>query len=111
MVDGLAGIEERIIAGEADTGTSVRLDVVRAGRRLVRAALLPTRRMFIRHFTDATPQATGQSDLRRLFAYDPARSEHLLRFTQEVMRGPGPLPPGERELLAAMTSTENHCLF
>jgi alkylhydroperoxidase family enzyme len=46
-----------------------------------------------------------------LFAYDPARSEHLLKFTQEVMRGPGPLSPGERELLAAMTSTENHCLF
>jgi len=89
-----------------------RLDVVRAGRRLVRGPpLFPTRRMFIRHFTDTTPQASGQSDLRRLFAYDPARSEHLLRFTQEVMRGPGPLSPGERELLAAMTSTENHCLF
>ena len=67
--------------------------------------------MFIRHFTDSTPQANGQSDLRRLFAYDPARSEHLLRFTQEVMRGPGALPPGERELLAAMTSRENQCLF
>lgn len=77
----------------------------------MRTELFPTRRMFIRHFTDATPQASGQSDLRRLFAYDPARSEHLLRFTQEVMRGPGPLSPGERELLAAMTSTENHCLF
>jgi alkylhydroperoxidase family enzyme len=67
--------------------------------------------MFIRHFTDATPQADGQSDLRRLFAYDPARSAHLLAFTQEVMRADGPLSPGERELIAAMTSCDNHCLF
>jgi alkylhydroperoxidase family enzyme len=67
--------------------------------------------MFISHLKDATPQANGQSDLRHLFAYDPGRTQHLLRFTQEVMRSPGPLAPGERELLAAMTSAENRCLF
>ncbi|HMA23144.1 MAG TPA: hypothetical protein VKP00_04105 [Gemmatimonadaceae bacterium] len=67
--------------------------------------------MFNQHFKDATPQADGQSDLRRLFAYDPGRSQYLLQFTQEVMRGPGPLSPGERELLAAMTSKERCCLF
>ena len=67
--------------------------------------------MFIAHLKDATPQADGQSDLRHLFAYDPARTEHLLRFTQAVMRAPGPLSPGERELLAAMTSRENRCRF
>ena len=75
----------------------------------------PSRRdhppMFIPHFKHATPQADGQSDLRRLFAYDPDRSKHLLEFTQAAMRSPGPLSPGERELLAAMTSRENACLF
>lgn len=67
--------------------------------------------MFIQHFKDATPQAHGQSDLRHLFAYDPDRSQYLLQFTQAVMRNPGPLSPGEREMLAAMTSKDRCCLF
>jgi alkylhydroperoxidase family enzyme len=67
--------------------------------------------MFLQHIVDATPQADGQSDLRRLLAYDPARTTHLLQLTQAVMRGPGPLTPGERELLAAITSQENDCPF
>jgi alkylhydroperoxidase family enzyme len=67
--------------------------------------------MFIAHLKDATPQVNGQSDLRHLFAYDPSRTQHLLQFTQQVMRAPGPLSPGERELVAAMTSKDNHCLF
>ena len=36
---------------------------------------------------------------------------HLERFTHEVMRGPSPLPPGQRELIAALTSKLNQCLF
>ena len=67
--------------------------------------------MFIQELKTATPQADGQSDLRRLFAYDPSRTQHLLEFTQAVMRAPGALSAGERELLAAMTSRENRCLF
>jgi alkylhydroperoxidase family enzyme len=67
--------------------------------------------MFISHLKDSTPQANGQSDLRHLFAYDPSRTKHLLEFTQAVMRAPGELSPGERELVAAMTSKDNHCLF
>jgi alkylhydroperoxidase family enzyme len=67
--------------------------------------------MFIAHLKDSTPQADGQSDLRHLFAYDPGRSRYLLQFTQEVMRASGALTTGERELLAAMTSQERHCLF
>ncbi len=67
--------------------------------------------MFIPELKTATPQADGQSDLRHLFAYDPGRTQHLLQFTQAAMRAPGPLSPGERELLAAMTSRENRCLF
>lgn len=46
-----------------------------------------------------------------LFAYKPEMTEHLSRFTQEAMRGPSPLSPGQRELIAAFTSRRNHCLF
>lgn len=46
-----------------------------------------------------------------LFAFRPAATEHLARFTQEVMRGDSPLSPGLRELIAAFTSAGNHCLF
>jgi alkylhydroperoxidase family enzyme len=67
--------------------------------------------MFIQHLKDATPQVLGQSELRHLFAFDVSRSQHLLQFTQQVMRAPGPLSPGERELLAAMISPENECRY
>ena len=66
--------------------------------------------MFLREINDATPQANGQSDLRHLFAYRPEVTGHLLAFTQGVMRG-GPLSPGECELIAALTSKDNQCLF
>ena len=46
-----------------------------------------------------------------LFAYLPAATEHLARFTQEVLRGPAPLSPGLRELIAAYTSYCNDCPF
>ena len=46
-----------------------------------------------------------------LFAFRPRATEHLSRFTQEVMRGPSPLTAGQRELIAAFTSSLNHCLF
>lgn len=46
-----------------------------------------------------------------LFAFAPQATEHLARFTQEIMREPAPLTPGFRELIAAYTSRKNHCLF
>jgi hypothetical protein len=46
-----------------------------------------------------------------LFAFKSKASDHLSRFTQEVMRGPSPLSPGMRELIAAFTSARNHCPF
>jgi alkylhydroperoxidase family enzyme len=46
-----------------------------------------------------------------LFAFKPQRTDHLARFTQEVMRGPSPLSPGQRELIAAFTSKRNECPF
>jgi alkylhydroperoxidase family enzyme len=66
--------------------------------------------MFLEEMKDEGMLPHGHSDLRHLFAYRPDATRHLLEFTQAVMRD-GPLPPGECELLAALTSKENHCLF
>jgi hypothetical protein len=46
-----------------------------------------------------------------MFAYHPKATEHLARFTQEILRGPAPLSPGIRELIAAYTSYKNDCPF
>ncbi len=48
--------------------------------------------------------------IRYLFAF----KEHtglLAHFTQAVLRGPSPLSPGIRELIAAFTSKRNECPF
>lgn len=49
--------------------------------------------------------------VKEMFLFKQAATSHLDRFTQEVMRGPSPLTPGFREMIAAFTSQENHCLF
>jgi alkylhydroperoxidase family enzyme len=49
--------------------------------------------------------------IMHLFAFKPERTRHLERFTQDVMRGPSPLLAGQRELIAALTSKLNQCLF
>jgi alkylhydroperoxidase family enzyme len=49
--------------------------------------------------------------IMHLFAYKPERTAHLAQFTQDVMRGPSPLAPGQRELIAAFTSRRNDCPF
>jgi alkylhydroperoxidase family enzyme len=46
-----------------------------------------------------------------LFAFLPRATEHLARFTQEIMREDAPLSPGLRELIAAYTSSRNQCPF
>jgi len=46
-----------------------------------------------------------------LFAFKPQMTDHLSRFTQELMRGASPLSPGQRELIAAFTSSCNACPF
>ncbi len=46
-----------------------------------------------------------------LFAFLPKATDYLARFTQEIMRGPAPLSPGMRELIAAYTSARNDCPF
>jgi alkylhydroperoxidase family enzyme len=72
-------------------------------------------------FRGEGPRAEGIARLRaaglpvpqinHLFAFKPDRTDHLAAFTQGVMRGPSPLPPGQRELIAAFTSKLNQCLF
>jgi alkylhydroperoxidase family enzyme len=46
-----------------------------------------------------------------LFAFRPQATGHLAKFTEEIMRGPAPIEPGLRELIAAYTSRLNNCLF
>jgi len=82
------------------------------------------RPMFLPEVEDADPQGPyapaihGMREagipipqIMHLFAYKPDRTDHLSRFTQGVMRGPSPLPPGIRELIAAFTSRRNECPF
>ena len=46
-----------------------------------------------------------------LFAFRPQATGHLAKFTEEIMRGPAPIEPGLRELIAAYTSRLNNCQF
>ena len=62
-------------------------------------------------FTAMEAQGIPVPRILYLFAFKPHATEHLSRFTQEVMRGPSPLTPAQRELIAAFTSNLNHCLF
>ena len=60
----------------------------------------------------AMKAASGEyPQIWHLFAYRQNATDHLARFTQEVMRGPAPLSPGIRELIAAFTSDRNRCPF
>jgi len=58
-------------------------------------------------------QASGAEypQIWHMFAYLPEATEHLARFTQAILRGPAPLSPGIRELIAAYTSYRNDCPF
>jgi alkylhydroperoxidase family enzyme len=51
------------------------------------------------------------SQILHLFNFKPERAKFLAMWTQEVMRGPSPLSPGQRELIAAFTSRQRNCLF
>ena len=58
-------------------------------------------------------QKTGKEypQIWHMFAFRPAATEHLAKFTQEIMHGDAPLTPGLRELIAAFTSKQNECPF
>jgi hypothetical protein len=46
-----------------------------------------------------------------MFSFKIKATQHLERFTQEIMREAAPLSPGIRELIAGYTSQLNHCPF
>jgi uncharacterized peroxidase-related enzyme len=50
-------------------------------------------------------------EIMHLFRFKKRSTDHLVRFTEEVMRGPSPLPRGMRELIGAFISTRNQCSF
>ena len=58
-------------------------------------------------------KATGSEypQILHMFAFRMKATVHLERFTQEIMREEAPLSPGIRELIAAYTSSLNHCPF
>jgi hypothetical protein len=66
-------------------------------------------------YAELIAQARGMNgeypQIWHLFAYHPEATQHLGRFTQEILRGPAPLSPGLRELIAAYTSARNDCPF
>lgn len=61
----------------------------------------------------AAVRAAGQpvAGIWRLFAYKPEATIHLERLTHQIMRGPSPLTPGFRELIATLVSTRNQTAF
>ena len=63
---------------------------------------------FVRAMQDAGAE---YPKIWHMFAFKPEATAHLARFTQDIMRGPAPLSPGIRELIAAYTSARNHCPF
>jgi uncharacterized peroxidase-related enzyme len=60
-----------------------------------------------------TARAAGAEypQIWHMFAFQPHATKHLERFTQAIMRDPGPISPGLRELIAAYTSARNDCPF
>jgi uncharacterized peroxidase-related enzyme len=51
------------------------------------------------------------ANLGRLYTTDPAYFMPLVEFSENVMRGPSPLSPGQREFIAAYVSGLNTCAF
>jgi uncharacterized peroxidase-related enzyme len=50
-------------------------------------------------------------EIMHLFRFKKRNTDHLVRFTEEVMRGPSPLSQGMRELIGAYVSKKNQCFF
>ena len=50
-------------------------------------------------------------EILHLFRFKRRSTDHLVRFTEEVKRGPSPLSPGLRELIGAYFSKRNQCSF
>jgi uncharacterized peroxidase-related enzyme len=49
--------------------------------------------------------------IRSLVMFRPETGKHLYSFAQAILRGPSPLSPAERELIATYVSAGNTCRF
>ena len=76
-------------------------DVERCGKPSPYAALI----------RDKQEAGAEYPQIWHMLGYLPRATEHLARFTQEILRGPAPMSPGIRELIAAYTSYRNDCPF
>jgi alkylhydroperoxidase family enzyme len=65
------------------------------------------------HYKDIIANAPpGQiPQIMHLFAWRPEATQHLSRFTQAIMREARELSAGQCELIAAVVSGKNDCLF
>src|SRR5215475_5680371 len=50
-------------------------------------------------------------EIMHLFRFKKRNTDHLVRFTEAVMRGPSPLSPGMRELIGTFVSSRGQCCF
>lgn len=53
----------------------------------------------------------GLSGISGPMAAYPETAKHLNALAQELLRGPSSLTPGEREMIATYTSSENDCFY
>ena len=97
-----------VLEGDADWAELARI-LVEAGLPVLEVTLrTPAGLDAIRTMQAASPE---YPQIWHMFAFLPRATEHLARFTQEIMRESAPLSPGIRELIAAYTSSENQCPF
>ena len=53
----------------------------------------------------------GVPGIRSLVMFRPETGKHLYELAQVLLRGPSPLSPAERELIATHVSARNNCTF
>ena len=59
-------------------------------------------------YVDTDPSLQG---IRALFAFRPETAVPMRALAQQLLRGPSPLSPGDRELIATYVSARNRCHF
>lgn len=57
------------------------------------------------------PSLGPDAAVRNAMGLNPEASRHLLAYHETILRGPSPLSPGERELIAAFVSALNVCTY
>jgi uncharacterized peroxidase-related enzyme len=55
--------------------------------------------------------ADGVPGIRSLVMFRPESGQYLYELAQVLLRGPSPLTPAEREMIAAYVSSRNNCNF